>query len=54
MEVEREITGNGKADKKMIQKAVAQILGVSEIPRPDDAADALAIALSAFHPFQEN
>ena len=54
MEVKQKITGNGKADKKMIQKAVAQILGLSEIPKPDDAADALAIALSAFYPFQKN
>jgi len=54
MEVKQKITGNGKADKKMVQEAVAKILGLSEIPKPDDAADALAIALSAFYPFKKD
>lgn len=40
------ITGNGNADKKQVQFMVKQMLGLEEIPKPDDAADGLALALS--------
>ena len=39
------ITGYGKANKKQIQKMVQMILGLESIPRPDDAADALGLAI---------
>ena len=39
------ITGDGRADKKQIQSMLRTILKLSEIPKPDDAADALAIAI---------
>ncbi len=39
------ICGDGKASKQGMQKMVKMILGLKEIPRPDDAADALALAL---------
>lgn len=39
------ITGNGRADKYQMQHMVKAILQLQEIPRPDDAADALALAL---------
>lgn len=45
LEVKQAITGYGRADKKQIQKMVKIILNLKEIPRPDDAADALAIAI---------
>jgi crossover junction endodeoxyribonuclease RuvC len=45
LEVKMAITGYGKADKKQIQQMVKAILALKEIPKPDDAADALAIAL---------
>jgi crossover junction endodeoxyribonuclease RuvC len=38
------MTGNGFAKKPQIQKALQMVLALSEIPKPDDAADALAIA----------
>ena len=41
------VTGYGRASKKQIQKMVKEILNLKEIPRPDDAADALALALCA-------
>lgn len=41
------ITGHGKADKKQLQAVTASICGLPGIPRPDDAADALALALAA-------
>ena len=39
------ICGYGKADKQQIQRMVKQILNLKKIPKPDDAADALAIAI---------
>ena len=46
LQVKTGITGYGKAEKKQIQLMVQRILGLSEIPKPDDAADALAIAIT--------
>ena len=45
MQVKQALTGYGKAEKKQIQTMVAAMLHLEEIPKPDDAADALAIAL---------
>ncbi len=45
MQIKQAITGNGRADKKQMQFMVKSILGLSSIPKPDDAADALAVAL---------
>lgn len=44
--MKRALTGNGRADKKMIQKMVTLELGLKEAPKPDDAADAVSLALS--------
>ena len=44
-QVKMAITGYGRAEKKEIQKAIKGILNLKEIPKPDDAADALAIAV---------
>ena len=41
------LTGYGKATKDQMQKMVKTVLALPEIPRPDDAADGLAIALCA-------
>jgi crossover junction endodeoxyribonuclease RuvC len=46
MQIKQAITGYGKADKKQMQEMVRTILGLSEIPKPDDAADAIAAALT--------
>jgi crossover junction endodeoxyribonuclease RuvC len=43
-EVKSAITGYGAADKEQVQRMVQLVLGMKELPRPDDAADALAIA----------
>jgi crossover junction endodeoxyribonuclease RuvC len=45
MQVKQAITGFGQADKRQMQKMVALLLRLNEIPQPDDAADALAIAV---------
>lgn len=42
------LTGYGNADKAEVQQAVARELNLDKIPRPDDAADALALALAAW------
>lgn len=47
MQVKQALAGYGGADKKQIQYMVKNILHLSDIPKPDDAADALAIALCA-------
>ncbi len=46
MQIKQAITGYGKADKKQMQEMVRVILGLKEVPKPDDAADALAAALT--------
>jgi crossover junction endodeoxyribonuclease RuvC len=47
-QVKQALTGYGNADKKDVQHAVARELNLDRTPQPDDAADALAIALSAW------
>lgn len=44
LQIKKAITGNGRAEKKQMQRAVQMILKLREIPKPDDAADALAVA----------
>jgi crossover junction endodeoxyribonuclease RuvC len=44
-QVKSSITGNGRADKKQVQENVKRLCGLDEIPKPDDAADAIAIAI---------
>ena len=46
LQVKIGITGYGKADKKQVQLMVKTILNMKEIPKPDDAADAIAIAIT--------
>ncbi len=43
------VTGSGRADKRQVQQMVTLLLNLSAIPKPDDAADALAIALCHLH-----
>jgi crossover junction endodeoxyribonuclease RuvC len=45
LQIKQAITGYGKADKKQMQKMVQVLLKLDSIPKPDDAADALAVAL---------
>lgn len=44
-EVKQSVSGSGRADKKQVQSMVQLLLGMNEVPQPDDAADALAVAL---------
>jgi len=45
MQLKNGITGDGSADKKQMQSMLVQMLKLTEIPKPDDAADALALAV---------
>ena len=45
-QVKLAITGYGKAQKKQVQVMTKSILGLKEVPKPDDAADALALAIT--------
>jgi crossover junction endodeoxyribonuclease RuvC len=44
-EVKQSVTGSGKADKQQMQRMVQTLLDLDSVPHPDDAADALAVAL---------
>ena len=46
MQIKQALTGYGKAEKKQVQYMVKAILNLKEIPKPDDAADALAVAIT--------
>lgn len=45
LQVKQSVCGYGRADKKQVQEMVKRLLCLKQIPRPDDAADALAIAI---------
>ena len=47
-QIKQALTGHGNADKAMVQEAVARELNLPSIPKPDDAADGLAVALMAW------
>jgi len=48
-EVKQAVAGYGGAPKEQVQSMVQLLLGLAEVPRPDDAADALAVAICHFH-----
>lgn len=48
-EIKQTITGYGSADKAQMQSMVRTLLKLPEIPKPDDAADALAVAICHLH-----
>ncbi|MET1232567.1 MAG: crossover junction endodeoxyribonuclease RuvC [Candidatus Limnocylindrales bacterium] len=48
-EVKLAVTGHGRAEKVQVQRMVQVVLGLATLPRPDDAADALAIAICLAH-----
>ena len=45
MQIKQAVTGYGKADKKQMQEMVRMLLKLDQVPKPDDAADALAAAI---------
>ncbi len=49
LQIKQAVACYGRADKNQVQKMVKALLGLKEVPRPDDAADALAIAICCAH-----
>lgn len=52
LEIKQAIVGYGLATKVQIQKMLQRLLGLADIPKPDDAADALAVALTHIHSYK--
>ena len=48
-QVKQAVSGYGSADKRQVQEMVKLLLGLDSVPRPDDAADALAVAICHLH-----
>ena len=51
-EVKIAVTGYGRATKEQVQRMVGTVLGLATIPAPDDAADALAVAICLAHSYR--
>ncbi len=49
LQVKDAVAGYGRASKEQVQAMVATLLGLASVPRPDDAADALAVAICHAH-----
>ena len=49
LQIKQAITGYGQADKAQVQEMVRILLNLCDVPRPDDAADALAVAICHHH-----
>lgn len=45
LQIKQAVVGYGRADKKQVQEMVKLLLNLKEVPKPDDVADALAVAL---------
>ena len=52
LEIKQAVTGYGSADKRQIQQMIQALLALEEIPKPDDAADALAVAVCFLHRYR--
>jgi len=49
LEVKQAVTGYGNADKRQVQEMVRRLLNLTVVPKPDDAADAAAVAICYLH-----
>lgn len=49
LQVKQAVTGYGRAEKKQVQEMIKMIFNLKNIPKPDDAADALAVAVCCAH-----
>lgn len=54
LQVKQAVVGYGRADKAQVQQMVKAILNLEKIPKPDDAADALALAICHAHSYRAN
>lgn len=51
LQVKQAVAGYGRAEKKQVQQMVKMLLGLKEVPKPDDTADAVAIAICHGHSY---
>jgi crossover junction endodeoxyribonuclease RuvC len=49
LEVKQAVVGYGRATKSQVQEMVKVLLGLDSVPQPDDAADAIAVAVCHIH-----
>ena len=49
LQIKQAVTGYGRADKNQVQQMTKALLGLDKVPKPDDTADALAIAICHAH-----
>ncbi len=49
LQIKQTLTGYGRADKQQMQKMVKSVLRLDQVPKPDDSADALAVAICAVY-----
>ena len=49
LQIKQAVTGYGRADKNQVQQMVKMFLSLTEVPKPDDTADALAVAICHAH-----
>ena len=49
LQVKQSVTGYGRAEKKQVMEMTRSILGLASVPKPDDTADALALAICHAH-----
>ena len=54
LQVKQSVTGYGRADKNQVQQMVKSFLNLNAVPKPDDVADALAMAICHAHSFGYN
>lgn len=54
LQIKQAVTGYGRADKTQMQSMVKMLLNLNHIPKPDDAADALAVAICHAHSYKMN
>ena len=52
LEIKQAVAGYGGADKNQVQQMVRALLNLDDVPQPDDAADALAVAICHLHTFR--
>ena len=54
LQVKQSVVGYGRAEKKQVQEMVKLIMNMEKIPKPDDAADAIAVAICHGHSYKMN
>ena len=54
LQIKQSVTGYGRADKYQVQQMTKTLLGLSAVPKPDDTADALAVAICHAHSYRAN